>query len=133
MRGLYRVITKGSLRSVHDLSEGGLAVAAAEAAFAGGLGLELDLEAVPREPLPGGLCERDDWILFSESNTRFLVEVRPDACAEFEATLSGLPFGKVGRVIAEPVVRIRGLAGKTILEESLDDLKQSWKRPLAFG
>ncbi|MGH2618164.1 MAG: phosphoribosylformylglycinamidine synthase subunit PurL, partial [Thermomicrobiales bacterium] len=40
---IYRAIRKGLVQSCHDLSEGGLAVAAAEMAIAGGLGMELDL------------------------------------------------------------------------------------------
>ena len=44
---VQQAIAAGAVRACHDLSEGGLAVAAAEMAFAGGLGVELDLAAVP--------------------------------------------------------------------------------------
>lgn len=50
---------KGLVRSCHDCSEGGLAVAAAEMSFAGGYGMELDLSQVPVEE---GV-DRDDVIL----------------------------------------------------------------------
>ena len=59
-----RRFEQGLVRSCHDLSEGGLAVAAAEMAFAGGVGA--DLTAAP---------EADDVWLFSESPTRWLVEI----------------------------------------------------------
>ena len=47
MRALQRAIHAGTVRACHDLSEGGLAVAAAEMAFSGAVGMELDLAAVP--------------------------------------------------------------------------------------
>ena len=68
---LHRAIQAGCIRACHDLSEGGLAVAAAEMAFAGGCGARIDLDAVK---VVGG---NDSAVarLFSESNTRFLCEV----------------------------------------------------------
>ncbi len=44
-RALHQAIKQGLILSCHDLSEGGLAVAAAEMAFAGGVGVELKLNA----------------------------------------------------------------------------------------
>ncbi len=66
--------------SIHDLSDGGLGVALAEMAFAGGLGLEADLDQAPCEE---GLVPAE--ILFSESTGRFAVEVLPEHEAEFAA------------------------------------------------
>ena len=75
---MHRVIHAGLVRACHDLSEGGLAVAAAEMSFAGGFGAEVDLDAVPR------VGELDITArLFSESNTRFLCEVRADNAGAF--------------------------------------------------
>ena len=69
---VHAAIVQGCVRACHDLSEGGLAVAAAEMAFAGGLGLSIDLSSVPNESeLSEEIC------LFAESNSRFLVEVPP--------------------------------------------------------
>ena len=59
--------------SCHDCSDGGLGVALAETAFAGGLGLEIDLGAVPAEGIT-----RNDALLFSESQSRFVVTVSPE-------------------------------------------------------
>ncbi len=73
---VHRAIHAGLVRACHDLSEGGLAVALAEMAFAGGLGARVDVKALR--------CDGDlDAVsrLFSESNTRFLCEVRPYNCA----------------------------------------------------
>ena len=64
-------IARGLIVSCHDCSEGGLAVALAEMAFAGGLGIEADLRGLPKSID----CSRIDMQLFSESNCRYIVEV----------------------------------------------------------
>ena len=69
---------RGLVRSCHDLSEGGLAVALAEMAFAGGLGARVSLADVPRD----ADAASDLVLLFSESPTRFVLEVRPECCGE---------------------------------------------------
>ena len=51
---LHKAIHAGVVRACHDLSEGGLAVAVAEMAFAGGLGAKIHLENVPYLPSPAG-------------------------------------------------------------------------------
>ncbi len=84
------------------MSEGGLAVAAAEMAFAGDRGLDLDLSPLRKA---NGLDDATT-LLFSESNTRFLMEVPPEHRGEFESIFSGLPVVLVGRVTdAEPIPR----------------------------
>ena len=97
MAAVHEAINAGLVRACHDLSEGGLGVAAAEMAFAGALGLRLDLAAVPRTP---GLDD-DATLLFSESPSRFLVELRPADAPAFEAALAGLPCARIGEVTAE--------------------------------
>ena len=87
-------ISRGLVRSCHDLSEGGLAVAAAEMAFAGDRGIELDLSPLRTS---SGLKEAA-VLLFSESNTRFLVEVPPENGSAFESLFSGLPLSQLGCV-----------------------------------
>lgn len=86
-QALHTAITQGLVRACHDLSEGGLAVAAAEMCIGGRLGLALTLNT-------------DDAVtaLFSESNGRLLAEVQPEHCAAFEALLAGLPVARVGTV-----------------------------------
>jgi phosphoribosylformylglycinamidine synthase len=116
----------GLVAACHDLSEGGLAVAAAEMAFAGGYGMELDLRKVPTEDL-----DRDDFVLFSESNSRFLIEVSKKAKQDFEKSLKGSPCAEIGKIVKTPRLRISGLKGKTIVDASLKDLLASWKRTLS--
>ncbi|MGR3301099.1 MAG: phosphoribosylformylglycinamidine synthase subunit PurL [Candidatus Scalindua sp.] len=117
---------KGLVRSCHDCSEGGLAVAAAEMSFAGGYGMELDLYRVPVEH---GIS-RDDIILFSESNSRFIVEVQPEKQKEFEETISGIPYGCIGKVLDNDVFTILSQDGKNVISEKISDLKEAWQATL---
>jgi len=126
--GLSRATTAGLVRACHDCSEGGMAVAAAEMAFAGGLSMDLYTMTTPRAKD----MDRDDVILFSESNSRFLCEVEPEKADAFEDTLGDIAFAPLGRIVDKPLLTIRGLRGKVIVRESLDNLKTAWKSPLAL-
>jgi phosphoribosylformylglycinamidine synthase len=125
MRALHRAMRDGLVCACHDVSEGGLAVAAAEMAFAGRLGLDLDLVDLPRTPEVGA----DDVALFSESSARFLVEVALDDADAFEEVLTGRPVARVGRVTADGSLRVGGLGGSTVIECSVDDLLHAWQSP----
>jgi phosphoribosylformylglycinamidine synthase len=127
-RAVTRAIDCGLVKACHDLSEGGLAVAAAEMAFAGGYGLELDVRKVPAKGLG-----RDDFVLFSESNSRFLVEISEKAGDEFEGLMKGKVCSEVGKVTKSPRLCVRGLAGGVVVDASLSDLLRSWKRTLSDG
>ena len=130
---VHRAIVSGAVRACHDLSEGGLAVAVAEMAFAGGWGAALQLAAVPTDPdLPTG-PERDGIILFSESNTRFLCEVATDQYATFEAAMSGVPFARVGTVTEDPRLIIDSSeSGTPIIDVLASELKAAWQEPLRW-
>jgi phosphoribosylformylglycinamidine synthase II len=123
MAALHTVVAAGLVRACHDLSEGGLGVAAAEMAFAGELGLRIDMRAVPR---PAGL-DADFVLLFAESPTRFLAEVRPGDALAFEAALAGLPYARLGVVTADAVLAIGGTAGGDALRADVADLKAAWQ------
>jgi phosphoribosylformylglycinamidine synthase len=116
---LHTAISRGLVRSCHDLSEGGLAVAAAEMAFAGGIGA--DLTGGPAAP------EGDDVWLFSESTTRWLVEIEPANAAAFDECFAGLPVTPIGTTTVEPRLRIAGAGGEWIVWAPLADLKAAWQ------
>jgi phosphoribosylformylglycinamidine synthase II len=124
-KAVTKAIDSGMVKSCHDLSEGGLAVAAAEMAFASGLGLDLDLKLVPGKDL-----SRSDFVLFSESNSRFLIEVAEADKEEFEKLMWGKGCIQIGVVTKEPRLRITGLNGKVAIDAPLDRLRQSWKKTL---
>jgi phosphoribosylformylglycinamidine synthase len=121
-----RAIDSGLVNACHDISEGGLAVAAAEMAFTGGYGMEVDLRRVPRKAIG-----RDDFVLFSESNSRFLLEVSGEVEKDFEALMVGKACAKIGKVTETPRLCLRGLNGKVVLNVPVSDLRVSWKRTLS--
>jgi phosphoribosylformylglycinamidine synthase len=130
-RALHRAIGRGLVRSCHDLSEGGLAVALAESAFAGRIGASVSLKDVPRDAAAGS----DAAILFSETPSRFLVEVEPDRLSELAGVLDDLPYARLGTTRAAdagaaPRLVIEGLAGGPVVDASLDELENAWRRPL---
>jgi phosphoribosylformylglycinamidine synthase len=124
-KAITKAIDNGLIKACHDLSEGGLAVATAEMAFASNLGLTLDLQKVLTKDI-----ERDDFVLFSESNSRFLIEVADTDKEDFEKLMQGKGCVKIGKVTKEPRLHIKGLNGKTTIDASLDVLRQSWKKTL---
>jgi phosphoribosylformylglycinamidine synthase len=128
---------EGRVRSCHTPALGGLAAALARVAFAGRLGAELDLGKVPqgaRSAGQGGAEPLSDTeLLYSESNSRFLVSVAPQSAPAFEALFAGQPCACVGRVLKEPVLRVRGVAGAPLLERALGPLLSGWKGTSADG
>jgi phosphoribosylformylglycinamidine synthase len=125
-RCLEEAIARGLVASCHDCSEGGLAVALAETAFAGGLGITADLS-----PAPGEGVNRDDELLFSESQSRFVVTVREGDAEHFEDVFRGRAAARVGAVTSDPVLALSGLSGREVLRIPVDRLKEAWQRPLS--
>ncbi len=115
--GLHAAMRAGLVRACHDLSEGGLAVAAAEMCIGGRLGLALTLAT-------------DDPVtaLFSESNGRLLVEVQPTNCAAFEQVLAGLPFARVGMVTGSERLTLTTNT-ETLISLTLTELIKAWQSP----
>jgi phosphoribosylformylglycinamidine synthase subunit PurSL len=124
-RSLHDAIQRGLVRSSHDLSEGGLAVAVAEMAFAGGIGADLT-----------GVCGSglsDTVALFAESTSRFVVEVTPEKVVAFENCLGGdAPATRIGQTCKESRLRIAGRNGEWVVWEQLDALKEAWQKPLRW-
>ncbi|MFH1086270.1 MAG: phosphoribosylformylglycinamidine synthase subunit PurL, partial [Chloroflexota bacterium] len=123
-RALHRAIGQGLVRACHDCSEGGLAVALAEMALAGRLGASLTLAAVPAA---GELAPAESWLLFSESNGRYLVEVAPEHAVAFEALMAELPCARVGAVRAEPALRVLGCDGAPLFDLPLEAITRAWR------
>ncbi|MGH7171619.1 MAG: AIR synthase-related protein, partial [Gemmataceae bacterium] len=124
-RKLHEAIQSGVIRSCHDLSEGGLAVAVAEMAFAGGIGA--DVTHLGAVNLP------DDVLLFSESTTRFVVAVRPDKVPAFQACLGNdMPLTQLGQTCKERRLRIAGSNGEWLVWLELRQLKEAWQKPMRW-
>jgi phosphoribosylformylglycinamidine synthase len=123
-RKLHEAMQMGLVRGCHDLSEGGLAVALAEMAFAGGLGA--DVTGLADLQLP------DEVALFSESPTRFVLEITTDKVGQVLEHFQSLPVKKLGTICKEPRLRIAGGNGEWIIWAALDDLKEAWQKPLRW-
>jgi phosphoribosylformylglycinamidine synthase len=124
-RAVAGVIARGLARSAHDPSEGGLLPAIAEMCFAGGLGAEVDLAAVPCAGDVGDECRA-----FAEDPHRYVLEVEPAALGAVQAHLGALPSAVVGTLSEEPVLRVAGsrVAGESI---GIADLQAAWSRGAA--
>ncbi len=123
-RSMEKAIKAGLIRSCHDISDGGLACALAESAFAGDIGVDVDLNKVP--------CEgvfRDDILLFSESASRFVATIREKDLPAFEKIFKSIPCGVIGKVVSGKAFRVKGLRGDVIIDTNIDYLKNAWQEP----
>ncbi len=123
------LIHQGLVQSAHDCSEGGLLVAAAEMAFAGGVGLDIDLDGLPVER------ELDDLTAcFAETPSRYLLEVRPADWDLLAKTLrqADMTFGQVGRFATHDELTVRCRQHGRLAQVKLSDLRQAWLGTLDF-
>ncbi|WP_129673829.1 phosphoribosylformylglycinamidine synthase subunit PurL [Candidatus Chloroploca sp. Khr17] len=119
-KAIHAAITGGLVAACHDLSEGGLGVAAAEMVIAGQLGLDLTLDPIL---LPEGVAVT----LYSESPSRFLIEVPVEEREAFEDALRGVPLVRLGTVTVDPHLRIEA-EGASALNLPLEALRTAWKK-----
>ncbi len=130
-RALYEALAdameQGWVSACHDCSDGGFGVAAAEMAFAGGYGMQLDLRAMPRE----ADIDRDDTLLYAESASRLVVTVPRQHREPFRHLMSSCAMGELGQVLDEPAFTVTGLQGNVIVQSDIATLKAAWQRPLA--
>jgi len=127
-KAVHSAITAGLVRACHDCSEGGLAVALAEMAFAGEVGADVDGLA----NLPGAQGLDDVTRLFSESATRFVIEAKPEHATKLAEVFAGLPFAKIGVAVKEPRLRFAGGNGEWLIWSKLSSLKEAWQSPLRW-
>jgi phosphoribosylformylglycinamidine synthase len=122
---LHEAIQRGLVRSCHDLSEGGLAAAVAEMAFAGAVGADIT-------QLPVSQSMADDVALFSESPTRFVLEVPPTKAQALRDLFGDVPLAQIGLTVKDQRLRIAGSNGEWLLWSALGDLKEAWQKPLRW-
>lgn len=137
-RAVHRAIHEGLVRSCHDLSEGGLAAAVAEMAFAGGCGANLNLSQVPHTLTQLAEPARTVASLFAESNTRFICEVAPDRQQAFAKLMADqeVACGEIGSVTSTNQLSITtsnaASSTKSLVEIPLAQLKRAWQAPLQW-
>lgn len=127
-RALHRAIRKRLVRSCHTPAIGGIGAALVRKAIAGGYGLDIFLSAVPADIKTPAAAEIN--ILYSESNSRFIVTIDPEQKEEFERVMSGITLARIGLVRRDELLRIRGLSGEAIISEKTDRLKAAWQGTL---
>jgi phosphoribosylformylglycinamidine synthase len=120
---LHTAITKGLVASCHDVSEGGLAVAAAEMAIGGGLGLEIALYLPPviARPL------RNTEMAFSESLGRILIEVNRDHESRFQEIMADNRLAAVGRVVWDDTITLFGTGGEPFIATDITAVTAAWR------
>ncbi len=125
MEAVTATINAGYVKACHDVSEGGLAVAIAEMMLSGGCGVELHSKIIPRSNF-----NRDDHLLFSESNSRFLLEVHERYRDETEELLSDISHIPIGRIKRGNRLSIYGLNDELVINASSAELSEAWKGAL---
>jgi phosphoribosylformylglycinamidine synthase len=124
LHGVHRALQAGCALSAHDLSEGGLMAAVAEMAIGGKLGADVDV-ALMRTDGDLDATKR----LFSESQSRLLLEVPPDRVADLAAHLRDAPFTVVGEVTSDATLRYAD-GDQALASLTVADAEAAWKRPL---
>ncbi|MBC8481361.1 MAG: phosphoribosylformylglycinamidine synthase, partial [Planctomycetes bacterium] len=119
-----QAIQKGLVASCHDCSEGGLAVALAEMAFAADLGIDATLKDLPK----ANDCTTTDAILFSESNSRYILEIAPENINEFTKLMENIPIAKIATVTETKNLKINNTENQTVIDIALSELKQAWQK-----
>ncbi|HMD54847.1 MAG TPA: AIR synthase-related protein, partial [Phycisphaerae bacterium] len=100
--------------------------ALSEMLFAGRLGAKIDLAGVPHTMA----VESDDALLFSESATRYLLEVKPEHYDAVVRYLRGLQFGVLGKLTEKPNLIIHSQTAGILMDEPVDHFRQAWLKPL---
>jgi len=119
---LSKAIEEEIIASATSVNIGGLGVALARTAMAGRLGLEVSLENLP------GIANRNDNILFSESQGRFVVTVSPRYKSGFEKLMRGHAYAEIGEVTMDDGVLIKDACdGEVVVHTSAENLLKSYK------
>jgi phosphoribosylformylglycinamidine synthase len=123
MKGLLICIKKKYVAACHDISEGGLVVCLAEMAIGGDIGATIDVSEIGNEL-------RTDFKLFSESNTRWIVEIKQDKQIEFEKQLKKehVTFTLLGKTKGKHLVIQDNK--KIVIDLDVDVLRDCWKKPI---
>ncbi len=129
-RALANAIEAGLAASASAITLGGLGVCAAKSAFAGMLGMRIDLARV-KVDAGNGFEKRPDLLIFSETPGRFIVTVRPDNADAFEQLLSECVLSRIGEVTEEKSFVVISSEAE-IINTPVGGLKESYKKTLRW-
>jgi phosphoribosylformylglycinamidine synthase len=128
----HRAASGGIVSACHDLSDGGLAVALCEAAFAGRLGAEISLDGLPPlDPAPadvpaGARIGDGERLLFCESPSRLLATVAPEKAQELKACFAPGELHRLGVVTDTPHVTV-SYREALLLETEIEEIGTYWR------
>ncbi|MEM0493141.1 MAG: phosphoribosylformylglycinamidine synthase subunit PurL [Candidatus Thermoplasmatota archaeon] len=119
--GILLAMDKQFILACHDISEGGLGVALTEMSIGNGIGVTIDLKDI-------GGDMRVDFKLYSESNTRWIAEVKKEKQKEFEVLLtkSNTPYTLIGETIEEKRLVVKN-KNKKIIDLDIKTLSEKWR------
>lgn len=128
-RAVAAILARGLARSAHDISDGGLLTAAAEMLIAGStdtrpIGAQIDLAKVA--PAAGTAPLSLIAAAFSESPSRYLLEIRETDLPAVQSILSDIPHAIVGRLTDTARLTVAGAN----LDIPVPTLRDTWRRPL---
>jgi len=126
LQKMHAAMKLKQLRSCHDLSEGGLAVAVAEMCMAGQIGADIDLGAIDHDEWDH-THDVDATLLFSESCTRFLVEVEQGKKFNFQTKMMGIAATPIGRFSKKNRLTIKSATGRPLVDLGLDEIRDAFQ------
>lgn len=115
---------KRLISSALSFGIGGLIIALAKKTIAGMLGMEIDLSLVPKS----ADISREDFLFFSETQTRFLVTIDPKRKPEFEKLFTGITFAQIGKITNDENLIIKGFLGQEIIKANLTELNKHYRK-----
>lgn len=118
---LVTAIEAGAVAAAHDVGLGGLAVALTEMCLGGDVGAHVDVGALASDAA-------GDVKLFSESNTRWLVEARDAAAFEAHMQAAGVPIQRIGTVGGKNIKIADG--AKPLVDASIELARREWSEGL---
>ncbi|MDR1784549.1 MAG: phosphoribosylformylglycinamidine synthase subunit PurL [Endomicrobium sp.] len=136
MEKIYSAISENLIEACHDCSEGGIAVAVSEMAFSANKGVKIDIDAIKiysclEEEFRSDNSEMTPAeILFSESNGRFIIEIKPDNEEKFKKILDGSVFSEIGYIRDDKKVIFESRKNNIRVQQSSEFLLNSWRNTI---
>ncbi len=124
MKSVLDIIDKNLIKSAHDCSKGGLAVAISEICMTNQIGCKVSLDKVPGEKLDV------DRILFSESHSRYLLSFDKKNLQKIEDILrkNKVSFKQLGQFGGEQIQFTN--ASKSIIDLNVQKIHKIWLHAL---
>ncbi|MEI6221530.1 MAG: AIR synthase-related protein [bacterium] len=124
---LEQAIQQELVASAQSITIGGLGIALAKKAIGGQLGMEIDLSFLNKSES----LARNDFALFSETQSRIVVTIAPQDKEKFEILMQGQNIALIGTVSEDKEFVIRGFNGNPIVETTIEKLTDAYTK--TFG